>query len=375
MKLDTWSVIIVFLIAQGLFTLSVFLFSSKRRKKRENRYLVFLVITFIWFLCEFFSVRNVYKIPLDIFYGTRYGSWFLIGPLTYFFFKSVTDHSWNFSIKSILHFTPFVIFVLIIPIISGLSLSSRQIHYGMLAVFDHRPKVVTAYEYLYSTVFYLQFIHFGAYLCFNLKTVKTYTNRLKNEYTYINNIIWLNTFNVLLIISLILVSSYLYLLFASDIYNRSLDYIYVLPMGLFIYAVGYRLSDINWLKIKESKKRYHSSSLTEEDKSRYIAIIEDVMTNKQPYLQNDLRIKDLAFLTEIKEHHLSQLINEHYKQSFFDYINKYRVNEAKKIISSDTQLTLLKVAFDAGFNNKTSFVNAFKKFEHQTPSIYRKKQL
>ncbi len=369
--MDIWSLLIVFLIAQGFFIISIFLFSSRRRKK-ENLYLAMLVMVFIWFLAEFFTVRNVIKVNLDIFYGTRYGSWFILGPLTFFFYKSVTNKEWNFSAKDGLHLLPFLIISVLIPLFSGQELSSRQIHYGMLAVFDHRPKTVTAFEYLYSTVFYLQFIHLGLYLLLNQKMLRSYSKKLKNEYANINDTIWLYTFNILLIVCLLLASVFLYLLFASDIYRRTLDYIYVLPMGLFIYAVGYRLSGIEWLRPQEKGTRYQFSTLKSQEKLAYAKKLGLLMEAQKPFLQNNLRLNDLALKLDMQSHHLSQLINEHFNCSFFDYVNEYRVKEAKDIIRANPKLTLLQVAFEAGFNNKTSFVNAFKKFEGQTPSVFRR---
>ncbi len=96
------------------------------------------------------------------------------------------------------------------------------------------------------------------------------------------------------------------------------------------------------------------------------------MTEEKPYLQNELRLKDLADSTELTPHQLSHLINDHYKCSFFDFINEYRVKEAKVLIANKPKSTLLEIAFESGFNNKTSFVNAFKKFHGTTPSAFRK---
>ncbi len=368
--MDIWSILIIILIFHGIFNLSLLSFSIIKKREAKNTYLAIITLLLVWYLLEFLSIRNTYKIPLNIFYGTRYGSWFLLGPLTYYFFSTVTNKSWKFGRFSALHLLPFVIFTVLVPIISNESLSLRQIHYGMLAVFDYRPKTVTAFEYLYSTIFYLQFIHLAIYLLLNLKITHSYAQKLKKEYSRVN-ITWLKVFNILLICILILVSAYLYILFASNIYTRDLDYIYVVPMGLFIYAISYKLSNQNWLPVK-STERYKSSNLKQDVKSKYINTLEKVMIADKPYLQNDLRLKDLASLIDINPHHLSQLINEHYNCSFFDFINQYRITQAEQLMISQPKTNLLQIAFDAGFNNKTSFVNAFKKFKGTTPSKFRK---
>lgn len=372
--MDIWSILIIILAAQGLFNLSLLIISSFKKKQPGQVYLIFISFLLLWFLIEFLSVRQTFKVPMNLFYGTRYGSWFLLGPLTYFFFCSITQKQWKFTWKQIGHLLPFLIFVLIIPIASNESLSHRQIHYGMLAVFDYRPKTVTSFEYLYSTIFYVQFIHLAIYLIVNSLMIRSYKKALKNEYSSIKNLRWISVFNGLIIAIMILTSTYLYILFQSDLYTRALDYIYVVPIGLFVYAVSYKLSSQQWLPITKNE-RYQSSSLKETEKSEYIPQLETLMADQKPYLQNDLRLKHLAELLNIKPHHLSQLINQQYQCSFFDFINQYRVKEAEQLIQSSPKSTLLEIAFDAGFNNKTSFVNAFKKFNGQTPSHFRKQYL
>ncbi len=368
--MDVWSILIVVLVFQGFFNLTVLSLSFIKKRQQKDGYLILITVTLLWYLLEFLSVRTTYKIDINLFYGTRYGSWLLLGPLAYFFFRSATNSTWRFRYTHIIHLLPFLLFVVAIPWISNESLSQRQIHYGMLAVFDYRPKTVSGFEYVYSTIFYIQFIHLALYLLFNLKLISNYAKNLRKEYSTITDLAWLKGFNIILILILILASAYLYILFISDAYSRFLDYIYVVPMGLFMYAISYKLSNHTWLTV-QTKKRYESSSLKENEKKKYTQVLETVMQDKQPFLQNDLRIRDLAALVDMNQHHLSQLINEHYQCSFFDFINKHRVQKAEEIIIAGSKKNLLQIAFESGFNNKTSFVNAFKKFRGTTPSKFK----
>lgn len=370
--MDIWSIIIIIFVAQGIFTLSLLLFSKSRKAIISNRYLSILILFIIWVLIEFLAIRNTFKVPINVFYGTRYGSWFIMGPLLYYFYKSLTEEGWRIKWKSLLHLLPFVLFVFIVPFLSGEDLSYRQIHYGMLAVFDYRPKTVTPFEYVYSTVFYMQFIHLAIYLIINYRIITSYTKNLKNEYSNIRQTIWLKAFILILMIVLLLASAYLYILFQTDIYSRNLDYIYVVPMGLFMYSIGYYLSGIHWRKVEEPNQKYQASSLKDEVKTDMQKRLEHLMNVEKLYLQNDLRVKDLASKLKSSNHHVSQLINEQYGCSFFDFINKYRIQEAKEQIQTFPEKNLLQISFDSGFNNKTSFINAFKKFESQTPSAFKK---
>ncbi|NER14371.1 helix-turn-helix domain-containing protein [Leptobacterium flavescens] len=371
MKLDLWSILMIVAIAHGVFVLLLFVF--KKQLKGHNLFLLGLILLFGWFQLEFLAIRNVYSVNFPVFYGTRYGSWFLAGPLVYFYIRSITDSGWKFSSRELLHFLPFVVFVWIIPLLSADSLSRGQVHYGMLSVFDYRKKVVTPFQYLYSTVFVLQFIHLAFYLFLNHRLVRKYAGQIRDEYSNPDsNVRWLRWFNLIMVLILIFATVFLSLLFFSDIYRRHLDYIYVLPMGVLIYSIGFYFSGLQWKKTSEGEKeKYAKSSLQQDTVNRHIGQLKQLMVLEKPYLNNELRLKDLAVSVNLSPHHLSQLLNQHLHTSFFDFVNKYRVEEAKEIIESQPDLTMLQVAFDSGFNNKTSFVNAFRKYEKTTPSDFR----
>ncbi len=373
MNLDLWSIIIIVFVFHGLFLLSSILFTNTRRERKENLYLSFLIISLIWFMSEFLLIRNRVDLGFDFFYGTRYGSWFLFGPLSFFYFKSITNSNWKIKGLDFLHFMPFAVFTILIPAIFGNILNHRQVDYGMLSVFDHREKIITPIQYVYSFVFIGQFVHMGYYFGRNLGQVKKYTAELSEQYSNINgNVKWLKIFNVSFLIILFFVAAFLYLLLITDIYRRYLDYIYVFPIGALFYLISYYLINTEWKPtIKSNAVKYAKSSLNPDNISLYVERLNQLMVDEKVYLDKELRLTDLAEKMKLNAHHLSQLINQNYHQSFFDFINKYRIEEAKEMIEVNPEYTLLQVAFDSGFNNKTSFVNAFKKFEKTTPSAFR----
>ena len=73
-------------------------------------------------------------------------------------------------------------------------------------------------------------------------------------------------------------------------------------------------------------------------------------------------------------HNTSQVINEHFQMNFFELINKYRVGEALEILRKDTNsnLSMIDIAYEVGFNNKVTFNKSFKKYAQQTPTQYLK---
>ena len=98
------------------------------------------------------------------------------------------------------------------------------------------------------------------------------------------------------------------------------------------------------------------------------------MQKEKPYLQPDLTLSDLAATLKTNTSILSLAINAGFGKNFNDFINEYRVEDFKaKMASKEFQhLTLLAVAFESGFNSKTTFNRAFKKFTNQNPSDFQK---
>jgi AraC-like DNA-binding protein len=100
-----------------------------------------------------------------------------------------------------------------------------------------------------------------------------------------------------------------------------------------------------------------------------------LMETKQPFLQPDLSLPQLAKMVNLTSHQLSFLINEGFDENFFSFINKYRIEKIKnKLIKSDLkQLSIIGIAYECGFNSKTAFYNTFKKVTSMTPSEFIKK--
>ena len=96
------------------------------------------------------------------------------------------------------------------------------------------------------------------------------------------------------------------------------------------------------------------------------------METDKPYINSELKIEDLAIQVAMPVHVLSAFLNEKLGVTFSDFINKYRLDEFKKRAESKEyeHLTLLGLAFDVGFNSKSSFNRIFKKHTGQTPSKY-----
>ncbi len=135
-----------------------------------------------------------------------------------------------------------------------------------------------------------------------------------------------------------------------------------------------------WLEIKakqrqEETEKYKSSSLTEKQSESFLRKCLTLMETEKPYLDPNLSLAALAQQLGCSKENLSQVINEQTDLNFKNFLNKYRVEEAKKRLADpkENQFVLMKIAYDSGFNSKSVFNAAFKKFTGLSPSEYRKK--
>jgi len=372
--MDFLSALIIIGIAQGFYTLSLLLV-KREPGNRPALYFILIILFLIWIQAEFLSIRWPYDVGSDLFYGTRYGSWLLLGPLFYLYVLSIEGRRLTFY--QTFHFVPFLITFLIIPLVYRVELSFYQVDYGMLNVFNPFKVEYSFLQLFYSWVFVLQFVHLGFYLLFSLSELARYERSLRSNFSdnSIYNVKWVKRFSYYLLGAMVLVVAFAFILFKTNIYRRATDYIYVLPMAFIMYAASYKLSGISWpsVIVKAEGKKYEKSSLTSEQRKQFLDRLNTYVKEERPYLNNGLRLIDLSDALNIPSHHLSQVINESLRKSFFDYINEKRVEEAKNLIANNDDSNLLEIAFRCGFNNKNSFTNAFKKYTGSTPSSFKQK--
>lgn len=121
-------------------------------------------------------------------------------------------------------------------------------------------------------------------------------------------------------------------------------------------------------------EKYEKSSLTETTAVEINQRLNERMLREQWYKNPELTLGDVAQKLEVHPSILSQVINSKEQKSFYDYINSLRVEEFKRIVADpkNQNYTLLSLAFECGFNSKSSFNRNFKKFTGHSPSDYLK---
>lgn len=163
----------------------------------------------------------------------------------------------------------------------------------------------------------------------------------------------------------------------SPFYKQPLFYLLIILVFSAVVGVSWFLYRKRYIKVgkeKKGEKKYKTSALLPETVEEVLPRLMQLIEEEKIFLEADLTLNKLAQRLNVHYNHLSQIINEQLKSSFNDFINRYRIEEAKKEMGKPggNKKTILEIAYETGFYSKSVFNTAFKKFTGKTPSQYRK---
>lgn len=150
------------------------------------------------------------------------------------------------------------------------------------------------------------------------------------------------------------------------LYVEGLTYIW----GSIIFSVSFYYLAGRKLLAKKALTPKSTPSL--DNAKALLQRVETMMVTKKTFKNPKLKLDELAEHAGMSRHLLSRLLNEEYKHGFSHYIKTHRVNEAKNLIEFRHDLSLEGIGFEAGFNSKSAFFEAFKKVTQLTPAAYKK---
>lgn len=141
----------------------------------------------------------------------------------------------------------------------------------------------------------------------------------------------------------------------------------------FIQNVNLGTSELDEDEAEEPQK-YIDSKLTDEHKKELLTAILEKMKEEKPYLDKDFSLEGFAKQLGSIRSYVSQTINEELKLNFRNFVNQYRVSEARQMLTKpeNKHLTIESIAYEVGFGSKSSFNAAFKAHTGITPSFFMK---
>lgn len=380
------NIILAIGIAQGLFL--VLLLIGKKENHNANMILASIIFLYSLFIGQVLAMNlALYNVVPHIF-GITIGLPLLFGPLHYLYVRTLILETHKVSFKDIVHFIPYFInWAVFLPILFK---NSAELSHLIKDYYTELPR------------FYL---HFGLwaitiqgliYMGISLKIIKLYSLKIKDQYSSLDkiNLNWLKNITIgTLLVWIVVFLKNLLSYFNPVLFNQG-EIIVAFGVSVLIYVMGYlglmQTEIFNTTSLKNdnhniektnideiSLKKYEKSGLSDEKAKKSLDELLKLMVEDKLYKDNNLTLKNLAKKLSISSHNLSEIINTYQKQSFFDFINSYRVKDVQEamMLPQKESYTLLALALEAGFNSKSSFNAIFKKHTNMTPSQYRKQKM
>lgn len=121
------------------------------------------------------------------------------------------------------------------------------------------------------------------------------------------------------------------------------------------------------------RKKYAGSNQSGAERKTLFSKALKIMGSQKLFLELDLNLGQLADKLAATPRELSEAINGEGKKNFYDFVNSFRIEEAKQMLERFPEKAILEIGFTCGFNSKSTFNELFRKSTGQTPSQYRKK--
>mgnify|MGYP001796625682 CR=1 FL=1 len=362
-----WFFIYVFIACIGFYT--VLLLNSNKRIKLFARLLIsgFVFIHSIFILHVALIITNL-QFQLPHTYRMSTGFSFLYGPFLYLYFKKVVrNHA--FKYRDLLHLIPTLIFLIfLIPAYSKNANEKLEIMLAKLNGGYSEQLILIVSLKLASLIIYGYFIR------------KLYLECSKKKSLDAPSKAWQRNLYQIHFLYIIAYAAYGFLI-SNSILSGFLFHFQLGSMALMVLYVGYSANlqpqVFNGLIAYTNRlfPKYKKSGLTQSLSIELKDHLEHLFKNERIYKENDISLEMVADKLNTSRHNASQVINEHFKVSFHELVNKYRIEEAKKMLLNDHQrnLNIIDIAYEVGYNNKVTFNKAFKKDTELTPSQFQRK--
>ncbi|MFD2563073.1 helix-turn-helix domain-containing protein [Aquimarina rubra] len=344
----------------------------------QKQGLHYIANRFLATILFFFSYRLIVE-TLNIFGLGRYDFWYHIlleynwiyGTLIYFFVKSYVNPKFRLVQKDWIHFLPvFIEFAWSFFIKAqnfywdGTRESLSWLGYWGYVVWMHYPTM---------------FIVSGALIVFySIKAEKILSNTIQVEGFKIikEKLDWIK--RVVLVMKIFSIIYVLGILIDFFFFNFASNFFYGHPVFIGMAIITYWLGLEGFARRKESAfKQIAAISDKEKEQLQNISkTLEIKMKEEQLFKNPELTLASLSKQLSVKPYLVTKCLNTIYQKKFTDYINELRFEEVKKLLSNpkNDNLTLLALAYDAGFNSKASFNRAVKKITGNPPSALKSGQ-
>jgi AraC-like DNA-binding protein len=404
LSLDWLHIVTLLGAVQGVFLAGAL--ASKRSNRTANRLLAVTMFAFSIYLATAVYHAAGLEQVFPHFFGAAYPLPFLYGPLIYLYAVTAADRNRRLTWRDALHFLPFVATVLAGLPIYLMSGAEKVALYHRLQN-GERPLLIAIADPL-------KLVSGVTYAAITMLFLRRHRDRIKDSYSSLErvNLRWLVWLGAAAAGIWALAVTFQVLEATGMLVTKPGDDVVALAIAALVYGIGYgglRQPEIFRYETAEhripvellpvaarpssvpaeqgkpeptpettpepehSSARYERSGLGDREAQRLENALMALMEKERPWRDSELTLADLAERLSTTPHKLSEVLNSQLHQTFYDFVNGYRVREVqRRIAAGEAQnVTMLSLAMDAGFASKSTFNVVFKKHTRQTPSDYR----
>ncbi|MEM8929040.1 MAG: helix-turn-helix domain-containing protein [Bacteroidota bacterium] len=370
-KINIWAMLYFFVALIGFYVMGMLLLN----KKIDNH--ARIIIAIFVFIHSFFilnisinSANYLFEIPHSYLMSTW--SSFLYGPLLFLYFRRVSKRH-KFTWGDLWHFLPTLLLIgYLIPNVYAftgeekVNLMLSRLQNGVSPEDSSKLILIVTLKAI-SLAVYAYFIHL--LLKKNTKNGRKERSKSKTR-LWQKNIYYIHVAYVITYIvygASISLSNPYPVLFHTPIIMMAIMVVYV---G---YAANVQPNVFTGVYAYTNNRlfpKYVKSGLTESLSLELKENLAQLFEKERLYRRNDINLDLVARKLGTTRHNASQIINEHFKKSFHEFVNVYRIKEATELLEKEIGLNIIDIAYEVGYNNKVTFNKAFKKETSLTPSQY-----
>lgn len=313
----------------------------------------------------------------NLFFAGSY-AYFLDGPILYFFVRALIYKDFSFKKYHLIHLLPAAFYLLQMLFVFYAQGSDRKVY----LVESQHIAYSAPYLYFEAAGRYLRFAY--AIACFML--VYNYRIQLKQVYANLNNsdINWLKlmlaSFMCLFFWDTGLLTIKLYSLFVGhfnldllNVVGLSSYYLNFTVLNILIFLKFTSLTSV--AKVNEELVNDVKESRADSENKELVSVLTQLMVDKRIYADPNITVEKLADAANITPKILSRTIKYTLHLNFYEFINRYRIDEAKRLLSEQgsADKSISEIYHQVGFNSKSVFNTYFKRAEGITPSQFREK--
>lgn len=363
---------VVFLIGAVQAFFLAFVLSSNRSNHPAARFLnIWMSFLGIMLVGVYLGASGFYRAHPQ-FFGFDSSLILLQGPFLYVYVLLVLNRVRGVTPILLLHAIPFLFFTGYF--IYQIHLLETDDLFGHIVEFLGNKS-----NYLVDLFGLFAHLHLIVYLLLCIRLLRSHHRIVQEEFSYTEevNLKWLRNVvtGISIIAGLIVIGLLLndILQFTSHDFKAFMIYsaFSALPFYLAFHAIRQKI--VYPFEHAKEEPRYEASGLNKEESKRLAEELIRFVETQKPYLNSRLTIKELADGLGIHPKRLSQVINENFDENFFNFINRFRVEEFQRRVTDPrfSHYTILAIGLDCGFNTKSSFNSIFKKLTGKTPSEFR----